>query len=236
MVRRFGLVILVLVLSSTGAGVGAGTARADDAAPVAGPTIGPLAVVTSSVSRALASRRSPPPGLDTDEERRAGLRAASDDFFDVDGMARRALGPHWKGFARPQRDEFVGRFRGLLGESFVSIVDRYAGDHLVAMNEEVAGIFAQVRSRITPKQGAHLTIEYRLSQSGPRWTVYDVLVDGVSLVSIYRGRFNAILGTSSVAELLERMGAGPPGTPPTHRGPLAALLLLGAGSHARWGR
>jgi phospholipid transport system substrate-binding protein len=152
-------------------------------------------------------------------------------------MARRALGPHWKGFAPRERDEFVGLFRGLLGESFVMVVDRYTGDPVVSVIEEVAETFAQVRSRITPKQGPALTIEYRLSRSASRWTVYDILLDGVSLVSTYRSGFNAILGTSSVARLLERMRALPPWTPPpTLRGPLAALLLLGAGSQARGGR
>ena len=237
MIKRIGLVILVLVLSGTDQGFGAGTARGDDVVLAAGSAIRPLDVVTSSVSRALGSRRSPGPGLDTGEERRADIRRASDDLFGVDGMARRALGPHWKALAPRERDEFVGLFRGLLGESFVMIVDRYTGDPVVSVTEELAETFAQVRSRITPQDGPAITIEYRLSRSGSRWTVYDIVLDGVSLMSTYRSGFNAILGTSSVARLLEQMRAGPPWTPPqVLRGPLAALLLLSARSPARGGR
>ena len=84
-----------------------------------------------------------------------------------------------------------------------------------------------------------------------QWTVYDVVLDGVSLVSNYRSQFNAIIGTSSVAQLLERMQAEPSRRPQfpdavagatitepetSARDRLAAGLLLGAAAHARWGR
>jgi hypothetical protein len=115
------------------------------------------------------------------------------------------------------------------------------------VDEEVAGPFARVRSRITPHQGPDLRIEYRLSRSGPQWTVYDIVLDGVSLVSNYRSQFNSIIATSSVAELLDRMRTEPsrraqssdlvagtttaePETP--SRGRFAAGLLLGLGAAA----
>jgi MlaC protein len=69
---------------------------------------------------------------------------------------------------------------------------------------QVTRTFATARSRITPGQGS-VAIEYRLSQRDSQWTVYDVVLDGVSLVSNYREQFNSIIGTSSVAQLLKRM-------------------------------
>jgi len=139
----------------------------------------------------------------------------------------------------------------MLTQSFVTIVRQHTGDDVASLDEEVAGSFARVRSRITPAQGPEITIEYRLSRNGSRWTVYDVVLDGASLVSAYRSQFNSIIGTASVAQLLERMrtepsrrlqfpdavaGATIAEPEASARGRLAAGLLLGAASHARRGR
>jgi hypothetical protein len=117
------------------------------------------------------------------------------------------------------------------------------------VDEEVAGAFARVRSRITPSQGLETRIEYRLSRSGSQWTVYDIVLDGVSLVSSLRTQLSAIIGTSSVAQFLERMRREPSWRPlasdvvasatvaepePSARGRFAVgLLLLGAASSRR---
>jgi len=251
MVKRFGLVILVLALSITATGFRDTTAPGDDAAPSAAPAIRPLEVVTSSVARGLAGLRSPPSGLSTCDDRRPEIRLAADNLFDVDDIARRVLGRHWKGLAASEQGEFVRLFRRVLTQSFVTIVERYTGDDVVSVDEEVAGTFAQVRSRITSEHAPEVTIEYRLSRSGPQWRVYDIVLDGVSLVSNYRSQFDAIIGTSSVAEMLERMrtepsrcrpsldvvaGATVAEPEPSPLGRLVAALLLGAASYAGRGR
>jgi len=224
--KRFGLLTLVLVLSVTSLGFGDKPRTVVAAAPIAGPVIRPLDVVTSSVSRALAS--------------------TTHDLFDVDDMARRALGHHWKGLLPREQEEFIRLFGNVLAQSFVTIVERYTGENVISVDEEeVAGTFAQVRSRIFPEQGSETAIEYRLSQRGSQWAVYDILLDGVSLVSNYRSQFNSIIATSSVAHLLERMraarsrqrrdavgGATSAELETSARGRLAAGLLLSAAS--RW--
>lgn len=251
MVRRLGLVILVLVLSVASPGFRDTTPPGDDTALMAGFAIRPLDIVTSSLSCGLASPRSPRVGFETGEGRRAETRRAVDHLFDVDDMARRALGQHWKALVPRERGEFVGLFRAMLAQSLVTIVHQHTGDHVASLDEEVAGSYARVRSRITPAQGPEITIEYRLSRSGSRWTVYDIVLDGASLVSDYRSQFNSIIGTSSVARLLERMrtepsrhlqspdaaaGATIPEPATSARGRLAAGLLLGVASYPRRGR
>jgi phospholipid transport system substrate-binding protein len=246
-IKRVGLVLLVL--SVIGQSFGDKTASGDDVTSNADPALRPLAIVASSVSRGLASRRSQRVEFNAGEERRAEIRRAADDLFDVDAIARRALGQHWKGLLPSQQHEFIRLFRDVLTHSFVTIVQRYTGDDVASMDEEVAGTFAQVHSRISPDRGSETTIEYRLFRSGSQWTVYDIVLDGVSLVSNYRRQFNAIIGTSSVAQLLERMRTEPsrrrqspdavagttiaePETSAWDR--LAVGLLLGAAAHARW--
>lgn len=246
MVKRFGLVTLVLVLSVTSLGFADKPQTVVAAAPIVGPAIRPVDVVTSSVSRGLASRPSQRMGFNGGGERRAEARGTTHNLFDVDDMARRALGPHWKHLLPREREEFVRLFGDVLAQSFVTIVERYTGDNVMSVDEEeVAGTFAQVRSRISPEQGSETAIEYRLSQRGSQWAIYDIVLDGVSLVSNYRSQFNSIIGTSSVAQLLERMraarsrqrrdavgGATSAELETSARGRLAAGLLLSAAS--RW--
>ena len=246
-----GFFLVILVLSVTNQGFRDETGTGDDVAPIAGPQIRPLDFVTSSVSRGLAGLRSPRVGVNAGEERRAEIRRAADEIFDVDEIARRALGQHWKGLLALEQHEFVRLFRAVLTQSFVMIVQRYTGDPVASVDEKVAGTFAEVHSRITPDRGPDTTIVYRLSRRGSQWTVYDVVLDGVSLVSNYRSQFNVIIATSSVAQLLERMRTEPSRQPyspdggtgatiaepeTSARGRLAAGLLLGAAAHARWGR
>jgi phospholipid transport system substrate-binding protein len=244
-VTRFGVAALVLVLSVTSQCLRDKTQTGDDVAPLAGPEIRPVDLVTSSVSRGLASLRSQRVGFYAGEAWRAEIRRAADDLFDVHEMARRALGPHWKGLEPREQREFIRLFTGVLTQSFVTIVQRYTGDNVPALDEEVAGTFARVRARSTPAQ-ASIALEYRLSRNGSQWRVYDLVFDGVSLVSSYRSRVNSIVGTSVPAQLLERLrteqsrrsrsrdavGATTE-LEESARGRLAAGLLLGA-AYGRW--
>ena len=247
--KRFGTVILALVLSIAALGFGDKAPMSGDAVPLGGSALRPLDIVTSSVSGAFTSLHSPRLGRDAGEERYAEVRRAAENLFDIDDMARRALGQHWKNLSPPEQQAFVRLFTDVLTQSFVTIVERHTGDNVAYRGEEVAGTFAQVRFRLTPEQESEIAIEYRLSERGSRWNVYDVVLDGVSLVSNYRSQFNAIVGTSSVAELLGRMrtdSSRRPASPDAVAGAtiaepetsardrLVAGLLLGAAAHARW--
>jgi phospholipid transport system substrate-binding protein len=247
--KRFGIVILGLVLSLTTLGFGDKAQMSGDVVPIAGPATRPLDVVTSSVSGGLASLNSQRRGFDAGEAQYAEIRRAAAALFDVNDMARRALGRHWKDLSPPEQQAFVRLFTDVLTQSFVTIVERHTGGNVASRNEEVAGTFAQVRFRITPAQESQIAIEYRLSESGAQWSVYDVVLDGVSLVSNYRTQFSTIIATSSVPQLLERMRTEQSRRPQLRetardattteaemsaRGRLAAGVLLALGSYARW--
>jgi phospholipid transport system substrate-binding protein len=60
-------------------------------------------------------------------------------------------------------------------------------------------------TRIATKSGSEVPIDYRMLKKGARWLVYDVNIEGVSLVSNYRTQFNKIIQTASYAELIRRM-------------------------------
>ena len=70
---------------------------------------------------------------------------------------------------------------------------------------------ATVRTRLVTRRGVEIPADYRMLRRGDRWFVYDILVEGVSLVGNYRTQFNRIIETSSYDELIKRMKAGPAG-------------------------
>jgi phospholipid transport system substrate-binding protein len=139
------------------------------------------------------------------KERHASVRREADEIFDFGETARRALGRHWQGLAEKDRQEFVGLFADLLEHAYVSRIDRYSGEKIVYAGDSVEGDLATVKTRFITKQGTEVPVDYRMLRRGARWQVYDVVIEGVSLVANYRTQFNKIIQTASYEELVARM-------------------------------
>jgi phospholipid transport system substrate-binding protein len=138
-------------------------------------------------------------------DRRAEVRRVAHDQFDFNEIARRALGQHWEGLVPGEHEEFLRLFASMMEQSLSTLLEQHSREHVALSSQAVTGAYAQVRSRIVPDQGPEVSVETRWFHSGSRWVVYDVLFDGVSLVSNYRSQFNSIIRTSSFPQLLERM-------------------------------
>src|SRR4030067_256681 len=104
-----------------------------------------------------------------------------------------------------ERAEFVELFADLLERSYISKIEVYGGERIQYVGETIDGDRASVRTKNTTKQGSDIPIEYRLLHRGGRWLVYDVVIEGVSLVANYRTQFNKIITTSSYKELVKKM-------------------------------
>ena len=138
-------------------------------------------------------------------ERRQAIREAADATFDWTEMARRALGQHWAKLDESERQEFVGLFRTLLERAYVGKIDRYSGEKVIYAAETIDGDMASVKTKLTSRQGQEIPVEYRMIKRGDKWLVYDVIVEGVGLVSNYRTQFNEIIRTSSYQDLVKRL-------------------------------
>jgi phospholipid transport system substrate-binding protein len=138
-------------------------------------------------------------------ERRAAVTKIAQEIFDFPEVARRALGRHWQPLTDRQREEFTGLFAELLERSYVSKIELYSGEKIKYVSELIDGETATVATRIVTKSGSEVPIDYRLLKKGPRWLVYDVNIEGVSLVSSYRTQFNKIIQTASFDELVRRL-------------------------------
>ncbi len=143
-------------------------------------------------------------GDDRMAERRRAVRRIADDIFDFPEIARRSLARHWQPLTDKQRAEFVSLFSDLLERSYISKIDLYGGEKITYGSERVDGDTAVVPTRIITKNGTEVPIDYRLKK-GDKWLVYDVSIEGVSLVSNYRTQFNKIIQTASYNELVQKL-------------------------------
>ncbi len=137
--------------------------------------------------------------------RRQKVRTVANQIFDWSETAKRALARHWSERAEAERLEFVTLFGELLERSYVSQIEKYGGERIVYVGEQIDGDQAVVKTKILTKQGTEVPVDYRMLRRGDRWMVYDVVIEGVSMVSNYRTQFNKIIQTSSYSELVRKM-------------------------------
>jgi len=144
-------------------------------------------------------------GEDKATARRRAVRKVANDIFDFSEIARRSLARHWQPLTDKQREEFVMLFADLLERSYISKIELYGGEKILYTGERVEGDQASVATRIITKNGTDVPIDYRMLKRGDRWLVYDVNIEGVSLVSNYRTQFNKIIQTASYNDLVQKM-------------------------------
>ncbi|MFO7820819.1 MAG: ABC transporter substrate-binding protein [Lentisphaeria bacterium] len=144
-------------------------------------------------------------GKKKQDARHSKVREVVDQRFDWTAMCRRALGRHWRGKTEKQRREFVELFGILLERRYMDKIDNYSGQKVVYQDEKIDDGYAQVDVAIITEDNKEINVQYRLQEKGKAWLVYDIVVEGVSMVNNYRAQFNSLLGRSSFAELLERL-------------------------------
>ena len=139
------------------------------------------------------------------QQRRAKIRQVVLQRFGFTEMSKRALGRYWNERNPEERTEFVRLFTDLLERAYIDRVDGYTGEQVVYLVESVDGDYSEVRSKIVTKRNQEIPITYRLQKASSNWEVYDVIVEGVSLVNNYRTQFSKIIRTSSYQELVKKM-------------------------------
>ena len=127
--------------------------------------------------------------------------------FDFVRMAKWVLGKHWKQASEEPRSEFIIQFKELLVRTYARALLEYSGQEIkyfpVEQNPE--SNLAVVRTELTSKSSAQLPILYRMHQKNEEWKVVDVSVDGVSLVTTYRGSFATQIKKNGFDSLLNEL-------------------------------
>jgi phospholipid transport system substrate-binding protein len=145
--------------------------------------------------------------IDKTEEKRKLLRQIADERFDWEEMARRALARHWADRTDEEKREFVSLFSDLLERTYMGRVDNYSGEEVLYEGETVDGDYGIVRVRVLTATDTEIAAEYRVRRKENGWFIYDVSIEGVSLINNYRTQFNSIILNSSYETLVKRLRA-----------------------------
>ena len=140
-------------------------------------------------------------------ERQERLHKIAEQVFDWQEMARRALAVHWRERTPQEQQEFVRLFRDLVEGTYINRLESAIQEkrEIQYVGEQVDGSRAAVKTNVVTRRNQQVPIEYRLQKADGRWLIYDVLVEGISLVNNYRSQFNRIITSSSYNDLVQKM-------------------------------
>lgn len=140
-----------------------------------------------------------------DQKRRRALKKTISNVFDYNEMAKRSLGKHWKQRSAAEQKQFTDLFATLLENSYAGKIESYNNEKIVYLKEHIDGNKAEVKSKVITAKRDEYTLDYRMLERNGKWTVYDVVIEGVSLVSNYRSQFNRIIMANGYGDLVKKL-------------------------------
>ena len=140
------------------------------------------------------------------EGKRAQISTVINKRFDFRAMSQRTLATNWKKTSAEEKQQFVALFSQLIENSYVGKVEAYTDEKVDFTGEKVKGRKAVVETLIITSS-ADIPINYKVYQKGGQWLVYDVIIEGVSLISNYRSSYQEIMKKEGFDGLLAKMQA-----------------------------
>ncbi len=121
-------------------------------------------------------------------------------------MAKRSLGPTWDTLSRGQQEEFVHLFSELLKASYACRLDEFAQARMVYQSEENSEDYAKVQILIL-RQNDKIPVTFSMLKEPQGWMIYDLVIEGVSLLNNYRSQFSRVVDGSSYQGLVRSLQA-----------------------------
>jgi phospholipid transport system substrate-binding protein len=141
----------------------------------------------------------------SEQKRRQLLKKTIGTIFDYNEMAKRSLGKNWNPLTPEEKVHFADLFAALLENSYAGKIESYNNEKIVYVKELLDGDHAEIKSKVVTAKRDEFTLDYRMSRQNGRWMAYDVVIEGISLVSNYRSQFSRIIKTSGYAGLLKKL-------------------------------
>jgi phospholipid transport system substrate-binding protein len=138
------------------------------------------------------------------EERRHEIEEIIKHRVDYEEMARRALGAPWSTLSHRGQREFVDLFVQLLRDTFAGRITEHSDEQVVFLGELRRDAFAEVKAQMKGRK-IDTPVDFRLIHRDHEWRVYDVVIDGASIVSNYRSQFSSIIRDASYVGLVKKM-------------------------------
>ncbi len=127
--------------------------------------------------------------------------------FDFSTMSRLVLGKYWRRARPEQQDAFLLAFRELLVRTYAKALLNYSDQEIVyqPLRQQEDANKVTVSTLVQEPGGAPVPIDYKLHRKDGKWKVYDVTIDGVSLVLNYRSSFRSQIRRYKLDGLIERL-------------------------------
>ena len=170
----------------------------------------PMDVLKAPMDEALALLRDPVYKTDDPAqkaEQREKFWAIVKPVFDFEELSKRTLARSWKDFNADQQAAFAEVFSELLGNIYVDRIQGGYSDETIEFGDQIkheSRPLAVVKTFIVSARN-RIPVDYSMIEADGTWKVYDVKVEGVSLVKNYRSQFKEILAKETPDQLIERL-------------------------------
>jgi phospholipid transport system substrate-binding protein len=142
-------------------------------------------------------------GLDK-PAKRDKIRVVIAERFDFRAMSQRTLATNWKKASKEEQQQFIELFAELIQNTYIGRVEAYTNEEVKYPGEKVTNDRAVVDTLIVTSS-KEIPVTYKLYLKGDRWLVYDVNIEGVSLISNYRNSYQEIVKREGLTGLLAKM-------------------------------
>ena len=170
--------------------------------------VGPQELVKQTTEKMLAALKSERETLKKDPDQ---IYALVNDIvlphFDFVRMSKWVLAKHWRNASKAQKLRFIRAFRTLMVRTYATALLDYTDQEIkyLPLRDDIGGGDVRVRTDVSQKTGQPVSINYSLHLRKKGWKVYDVAVDGISLVANYRTSFNTEIKQKGLDELIVRL-------------------------------
>jgi len=176
------------------------------ALPLAALAASPKEAVEVDVQKVLTTLAEPAFKGESREVKITKIRSIINEIFDYTELSKRTLGREWAKFNVAQQAEFVKLFSDLLEKTYADRLLAYSNEKVVfdkenMLNESQAEVF----SNVLTGDGKKIPLDYRLVLKDGKWRVYDVIIEGISMVKNYRDQFRDILAKDSPEQVLKML-------------------------------
>jgi phospholipid transport system substrate-binding protein len=142
----------------------------------------------------------------TSEEKIKQLSGIAEDHFFFEEMAKRTLALHWNSRTLDEKKAFVNTYKEFLKKTYAEKIDKYSGEKVNVLSQEIDETYAVVKTTVVNEQKQRETpVDYKMKLHKSEWKVYDIVVEGISLINNYRVQFNDILNRSTFDDLMKQL-------------------------------
>jgi phospholipid transport system substrate-binding protein len=174
--------------------------------PLAVHADGAKATVEGQIDKMLAKMQKPEFKEQSKDAKLAEIRKIINEVFDYKELSQRTLGRDWKKFKPEQQTEFIDLYSKLLENVYADRILAYTHEKIEFGKEtELKKGRVEVESYIVTIDNKKVPLFYRTSNRTGQWKVYDVVIEGVSMIKNYRGQFRQILSDKKPEDLLQTL-------------------------------